>query len=423
MGYPKIESLPMYIEISNFLLYAGLFYFFFKKKCTLILSYIIAIWAFSAFLGIFYTQSEVYREGMFKLSLIPFLFLFICFIISLYPFINQRQEIFHISYYNTKYLNIFSWFVVIISFFPFIELIYRLMILISSGQFFYLGAMYKDVAEGKEDSLIQLSLISTRLAGLVKSFKILSLILFFYYLQKEKNNKILIIGLLIAAFTPALFTLSIGGKTNLIYFLLYFIGLYLFLRKSLPQKNKKIIKKIIGLIVLIITILIIFLSIGRYVIGTGDSNSDYKMYLFQYSAESMYNFNENVFHTNKYLNGYYTSLPFFHDIGITDITVAERRDYYSSQVKYPIQLFYTFIGMFYADFGLFGCIFVLIILSFLFGKIKKGIQISLPNLILLSTYMYMLIQGLFYYCYSTSYTPIYANMMFYFIANILNKRK
>lgn len=413
----------MYIEISNFLLYAGSLYFFFKKKCTFILLYIVAIWTFSAFLGIFYTQTEVYREGMYKLSLMPFLFLFICFLISLYPFINQRQEVHRIYYGNTRYLNIFSWFIVIISVFPFIELMFRLVTLVASGQIFYLGAMYNNVADGKEESLIQLSLTSTRLAGFVKSFKVLSLVLFFYHLQQERVNKSLIIGLLIAAFTPALFTLSIGGKTNLIYFLLYFIGLYLFLRNCLPSQNRKVIKKIIGIIVLIITTLTVILSIGRYVIGTGDSNTDYKMFLFQYSAESMYNFNENVFHTNKYLNGYYTSLPLFHDLGITDLTVSERRDYYASQVKYPIQLFYTFIGMFYADFGILGCVLTLIILSFIFARIKKGYQISLPNLVLLSTYMYMLIQGLFYYCYSTSYTPIYANLIFYFIANILNTRK
>lgn len=412
----------MFFEISNFILYGGLLYFFFKKRSTLILLYIIAIWAFSAFLGIFYPQTEVYREGMFELSFMPFLFLFICFVISLYPLINQRYEINYVYYGNIKYLNIFSWFIIIISFFPFIELLYRLFSLVSSGQFLYLGAIYKDVAEGKEESLVQLSLTSTRLATLVKSFKVLSVILFFYYLQKEKINKILVFGLLISSFTPSLFTLSIGGKTNLIYYLLYIVGMYLFLKQSLAPKNKKMIKKIIVSIILIITLLTVVLSIGRYVIGTNDNNTDYKMFLFQYSAESMYNFNENVFHTNKYLDGYYTSLPLFQDLGLTDITIAERRDYFSSKVTFPVQLFYTFIGMFYADFGLLGCISILIILSFTFNKIKKGYQITLPRLVLLSTYLYMLIQGLFYYCYSTSYAPIYANLIFYFIASMLNRK-
>lgn len=412
----------MYIGILNFMFYAGLLYLF-RRKNNLFLIFIIAIWTVSAFLGIFYSQSDVYRDGMFQLSIIPFIFLFVGFIISLYPFVNQQQEINTISYNNIKYLNAFSWFIVIISLLPFIELLYQIISMVSSGKFFLLGAMYDDVAEGKEESLIQLSLISTRLSFYVKSFKVLSVVLLFYYLQKEKINKYLIGGLFMTSFIPALFTLSIGGKTNLVYYLLYIIGMYVYLRKSLSLKRRKIIKRFIWSIIIVITILTIALSIGRYVIGMRYGDSDYKMFLFQYSAESMYNFNENIFHTNRTLKGFYSSLPFLHDLSLTDVTIADRRDFLSSKVLFPVHLFYTFIGVFYADFGAIGSLLLLILLSFLFGKIKKGKDISLPNLVLLSTYIYMLVQGLFYYCYCTSYAPVYANILFYFIASLLDNKK
>ena len=105
----------MYIEILNFALYAGFLYISFKRKYIAFLLYTAAIWTASAFMGIFYTQTNVYRDGMFKLSMEPFIFLFICFVISLYPFIKQRNEINHISYNNIRYLNIFSWSIIAVS--------------------------------------------------------------------------------------------------------------------------------------------------------------------------------------------------------------------------------------------------------------------------------------------------------------------
>lgn len=413
----------MYIEIFNFTFYAGLLYLF-RKRGILFLLFIISVWALSAFLGIFYSQSDVYRDGMFQLSFVPFIFLFTGFVISLYPFVNQKQEIYSINYNgNAKILNAFSWFVVIISLLPFSELLYQFLQMFLSGKFLVLGAMYDDVAEGKEESLITLSLTATRLSAYVKSFKVLSVVLLFYYLQKERMNKYLISGLLMVSFLPALYTLSIGGKTNLIYYILYIIGMYVYLRKTLSSTGEKIIKRFIVCILIVIVVLTIALSIGRYIIGMRYGGLDYNMFLFQYSAESMYNFNENVFHSNRTLNGFYSSLPLFRDLGLTDVTIADRRDFFSLKVSFPVQLFYTFIGVFYADFGAIGCLLLLGLLSFLFSRIKASYNISLPNLVLLSTYIYMIVQGLFYYCYCTSYAPVYANILFYIIANILENRK
>lgn len=412
----------MYIEILNFALYAGFLYISFKRKYIAFLLYTAAIWTASAFMGIFYTQTNVYRDGMFKLSMEPFIFLFICFVISLYPFIKQRNEINHISYNNIRYLNIFSWSIIAVSLFPFIELCYRIFVMIQSGQFFLLGEMYESVSNGKEESLIQLSLTTTRLATPIKSLKVLSVVLLFYYLQQERINKYLIIGLIIVSFMPALFTLSIGGKTNLIYYILYIIGMYFFLRMSISKRNTFILKKLIISMIVLISIFTIALSIGRYVVSEKYDNSNFVMYLFQYFSESMFNFNENAYHTNKYLNGYYSSLPLLNDLNLTDVTVLDRRSFFSTKLNIPVHLFYTFIGMFYVDFGSIGCLLLLIISSVLFSKITKGGKISLPNLVLLSTYLYMIIQGLFYYCYTTSYAPVYANILFYIIAKFIDNK-
>ena len=95
------------MEWINAFLYIALFIVLYRFNRNRFSIFISAIWGFSAFLGLFYVHSEVYREGVYKTSLIPFLYLFLMFLISIFPFIKEKDSIKNISFRSPKIIKNF----------------------------------------------------------------------------------------------------------------------------------------------------------------------------------------------------------------------------------------------------------------------------------------------------------------------------
>ena len=408
------------MELFNFSLYALLLIYLWKKKKSWICIVIVGMWAFSAFCGIFYTSSTVYRNGRYETSIEPFIYLFCALCVSLMPFMRQTVvDIQRIQYNNRRWLDLFCIGVGILAIEPFVEAIYHLIDFIITGRFLLLGANYDDVATGQMDALIQRSSIGAKLTTAMLMLKVVTPLLFFYYLQYKNRNRYILIGLFIAAIVPALANVSVGSKTEIIFFLTYMIGLYLMLGKTLETSARKLMRKLIISAGCIVIAMVIGLSIGRYIIGGhGDGENSVGAYLFQYTAESMYNFNENAYHELRPLHGSMTCFPPMKALGLLSDQIDDRRDYNSMHMMGPAHLFYSYFGDFYLDFGFVGAFFIFIITSLLFSKIKIKQNMSLTSLSLFSLYLYAMMNSLFYFCFKANWMSIYGSLLFFIIAKI-----
>ena len=78
-------------EIINAFLYCGLFYYLFLKGANRLVLFVISIWTVSAVLGIFYTKMDIYKyrsNDLEELQLLPFFYLFVCFVLCVRPLIK-----------------------------------------------------------------------------------------------------------------------------------------------------------------------------------------------------------------------------------------------------------------------------------------------------------------------------------------------
>lgn len=390
----------------------------YNKTKVSIASFISSIWAISAVLGLFYKDTELYRGGLYPITFTPFLYMFICFLISLLPIIVKSNQITSIKLKDYQWIKPISYIISILSIVPAIELTSQFFELIVTGQFLLLGENYEDVANGEEEALINVSSYSRFIIKILISLKVLIPILFYLYLNKAKYNKKVLIGLFFASIIPALNSMAMGGKTELVYFILYFSCLYLIFKKSLKGNTVKSIKKIIRVISISGVILILGLSIGRYGAGSHNtSNSGPFDFLMQYSSETMYNFNQNAYHEKKGLDGYITMLPVLYKLKLTKVKPEDRREYMSERLNCPTHIFYSTFGDLYLDFGFTKTLAILILLSFaILAIIKKENYIE--DIALIATYVYILSTSLFYFCFKGNWNPIFINIIIYIVAKI-----
>lgn len=412
------------MEIINLFLYVSLLLLIFKKAPNAIFAkYIVSLWAFSAFIGLYYVESDNYREGFHELAFLPFLYLFLCFCLLIFGFCKQKETIKYIYYRSENSLLIFCRFICILALFPFVEIVYQLIDLFVSGRFLLLGANYDLVASGEAESLVSYSKFSVLSLEFLRGFKIVGVVLFFYFLQKQKIDKLLLIGLLILSLLRAFQSISNGNRTEMMWFLIYFIGMWLLLKKTISDKGKIFMKHVFIIGAVVFGSIFVGLTIGRYIIGQGGSNEDASNAVMQYTAEGMFSFNNSMFYEDGDLGGIATILPVMQTLGITDVTMENRKDYVRSHMKGNPIIFYTIIGDFYNDYGFFWTPIILALICFIILKIKIREKMSLCNLILLSTFMYIIANGLFYYCMKTYYTPIYCNLLFYLFAKQLETKR
>lgn len=404
----------MIAPIANFFLFFILGFFTrVKRPKATFAFFIIGIWTFSAFLGVFYHNSQMFRQGFFDVSFFPFFYLFICLAVALIPFLKQTVYIEEVSspVKLTKYLMIFLGVIAIP---PFIEITSKLVEMAISGQFLLLGANYDEVARGNAESDLQISRISWILVTYLRHLKIASLVLFFFYLQQEKSNKFILLGLFIASIVPGLANVTVGNRTEIVWFVLFFLSLYVLLIHCFPQKTRKFLHRIMLAGGIILLAIFMALSIGRYTLGVHYEGSFGVFdYLYMYTSESMYNFNTLLFHENATTPGYNTLFPIQQSLGLTDVPLESRRHVVQQYQSSPAWLFYSFIGDFYSDFGFGGTFIVISLISIVFSFLKIKRIMRLSSFILLSTCIYMVVNGLFYFCYKISYGPIYTNIILF----------
>lgn len=408
------------MEYINVLLYLLLFIILYRRKCNKVAILATGIWLLSAVIGLLYVQMPVpiYKNALgHELTFAPFLYLFVCFFITLLPLLSNREDVRVIYTTKKQLLYPFLWILAVCALFPFLESLFYLIKLVITGQFMTMAANYDDISAGNIQGF-QVSYISNRIIVLLTCMKLITPILFFYVYQNVKASKYLKIGLFIASITPAVNNMCNGGRVQTVFITLYYIALYLLFKEALNESARKLLKKISLYIFVVIGTAFIAMTVGRFVLGDNFGGGSALDFIFQYTSEGMFNFDNSMYYVNNNTGGFATSWRIMYHLGLTDILPKNYVDFVTGRLGIPGWWFYTYIGDLYSDFGRVGTLLWISTCAFVFSLIRLQKKMNIADLFLYSIYLHIVMNGLFYYPHKISFEPIYAGIMFFLLFKI-----
>ena len=395
------------VEYINFLLYALFFAYLFKSNKPMLALFVAGIWTFSAFIGIFYFNSDVFRSSWHNVEIVPFFYLFVVVAILIYPLSRKKFKIDRI-YANEKLIRALAIFFVIIGIFPTIEVLLYFVKSLVTGQFMVNAMMYEDVADGLANSDIErnMSFIGVKLLHIVAYFNLFMPIVVFHLFSKRR--KFLSIAVFVVTMIHPIFAVCNGGRTRLVFMTLYYVSLFIVLKGIFARDLYLKIRKYMIIVATCIGLIFVGLSVGRFVLGNQYGKTALTDYLFQYTAESQYNFNNLAWHNRNPLMGDFTLWYFKEKIELRkSVNFKDRRVMLAKNTDIPTHLFYSLPGELVLDWGPTGALLIAIVIAFLFSRIRvKNGSIRMSSLLLLGAYIFLTSNSIFYYVYKV-YSEFY----------------
>jgi len=404
--------------IVNALLYWITFIFYqIKKKRFDLGSLLLLVFAISFSSSIYFFLNT--NIDFTKYSILPSLYLYICIMISIYPILRYNEGI-KIRKIKTHNNEIIIEAVIIIfaisSIIPFVENLFLCLKSSSDSSSYSIGSIYEnsiDIDQG-------LSWVGRKLNWLINTFQYVIPVLFFYELSKPKIRKLILIGLILAVLSTVLNAYANASRVGIVRILFYFILSYFLSRSFLDLKKKKIFKKVGFLFVSLIIGLVLLVTIARFNYDTTGKiqNEDNPLltWVSLYTGEGSLRFNTQMWHVNSHSNGD-NCFSFVKDsFGFpTFIDNDKRRSYYASNMHIQTEVFYTFIGDFYSDFGKIGTFLLVILLSVLLQKILVKLRYgNIETIIIAALILNIYIFGFTYFPYKTyqAQSVLFINLMF-----------
>ncbi|HHX70995.1 MAG TPA: oligosaccharide repeat unit polymerase [Gallicola sp.] len=220
------------------------------------------------------------------------------------------------------------------------------------------------------------------------------LILFFYAFVFIEKKHILKVMMFISSLSGAYFGLMVGGRTNLMYWILFFLFCLVLFWSYLTKKNKRIIYTISLVSLSFLAFYFIIITVGRAEHGhAGDTGS----FLLSYTGQSYLNF--CYFIENLNFHTYSTSriFPLTNSILFGRFDLSEYRFLIEQKSGMNIGIFYTFIGDIFVDLGLFGVLIYSILYFLIAKKIMKKTEFTLSSLLIVGIIYQIPLHGVFYY--------------------------
>ena len=200
----------------------------------------------------------------------------------------------------------------------------------------------------------------------------------------------MIVGFIISYLNPLLLGMTVGTRGALLWALLYFLQIFLFFRKVIPSKAKKIINRSFLCAAVGIIAIFMVITISRF---SSDQYSDFALtdWIYRYMGESFCNFNTECWYTKGITLGK-NCFAFFSSIVGGD----GQRDYLALEriTGTRMNVYNTLFGDLLYDFGhIFAAIFVLC-LCYISSKLRpRNGNFVLPNFFLYSVCFYILLSG------------------------------
>lgn len=269
---------------------------------------------------------------------------------------------------------------------------------------------YKDVLDARQTLLSGEASVTLPLPQVVMSFLGLAaicypitLFIFFYnnaYRPKRKMESFL---LLLASMAFVVKSLAYTSRDGVVYWCMTYIVMYLLFKSIIPDKRKRILISPFVIIAIFGGTAFLLISIGRFMNGEAGVLAR----LFDYLCQPFLNFAQQ--YQSVDLKHYYGHLNFQFICGLfsgntTETTMYETLIEDSNSVGFRLNVFSSFAGTFFLDFGKKGTLFLAFAMYLItsrlvrsYNRIKKKGKISIPHLFIILQIYLIYFQGLFYF--------------------------
>lgn len=376
----------------------------FIKHKNGIAKYITIIWVVSTISAFFFQFiiGNVYN----KISFVPYFFIIICFLLSIYPIIKNGNISERIdSTQSTKILSYVMWFFIIISIIPFIENLFQVLKSVNTSNNEIIADIYDSKMYGGGLKITWLSPIGKLFNSVIGIFIQFLFFVPFYLLTESKLKKKFFQLMFLPLANHLLFQIAVAGRGTVVLFILNAIFFLILFNKIIPRERLKIIYIFfLSLIFLLISALTIITFARKEATNAGDETI---VFIGYYIAKSHLDFNNNLWHINVYTEGDNTCAFFKNLIGLeTFKSFLKKEAFWESQIGVQPGYFYTYIGDFYMDFGPFltlAIFFLIFLIAILYFSSSK--KMSTMKLFLFFLYCEILIMG-----WSINYFKTYDSM-------------
>ena len=383
-------------------------------------------YSFCSSLSSVYLYFEDGRAGFYigaygKITLPPYLYLFSVLLISFYPLLklntSKIKEI-HANNYEHQ-LYVISVLFIVASILPFVEnMIYLIKTLFFSEISSVVSATF--YTKRLENIVTWHSFAGKKLNTILLCFKQIIPLLFFFWLSKDNKHfafKILLIIPLLNGFTHDFLTAS---RANLFMDWIYIMLSMFIFKHTLSKKMWSLMKRVNVMLVASLFSFTIIISVARF----GESLS--KSYQFSiwswisiYLGEATLRFNVFMWNIKHYMFGDNTFSGIKYILGFNTTTdLLEREFELMSKSGIILNVFHTFIGDFYGDFGPFGSLLLVVLFILpliLFFDYNKS-SVPFYSILYISIWYSICVYGITYFAYKVSFLNYSLIIQLIFIA-------
>ena len=373
-----------------------------STNCGMTTSFVLIVYSFSAFFAIIYYLLDVF-DKVHNLKFLAFVIWWLLFIISLLPlYIYDRQKIKSIKF-KKNVLNYCCIIGLMTSILPFIEYIMHLDLLMQSADLETSLLDMHDEAE-KPILLSNWGQLSMKFSNYVYYVVLLSIIPVF---QTAHKNIFAVLGIILMIVNRVLPGVILSSRPMMIQSMIQLIVVFVLFYPLMDENTRK--KSLsFGIKALVIIFSgIIFVTIYRHLgyIARG-SDTTLLYFISRYVGEGITNFAQYILDIKYYFNGDICFWLFKDILGLNPIEMSRDLSYaLESKTGYPGNEFYTYIGNFIQDIGIFGTLVFFTLLSFILCKYfrcNKKYTIKLSTLYIVLIYTTVIIYGTMFYQYSWS---------------------
>lgn len=259
--------------------------------------------------------------------------------------------------------------------------------------------------------------------ALIRRFEMLVIVLLFYQLSKHKTKYVYMLIVPIVVF--ALFKLLSGSRGGLVGTGLLLVTLFFTIKQTLPLKVRKTVIKVGVVVSCFFALALAAISISRFSQNT-NKEVTIDVWISQYMGEAIPRFSDDVWDVKTLLDGNQNfiflrkllGLPYIEDYDVY-------KTLYEIKLGTPVDVFYTFMGDIYLDFGTIGGIIFAIIFALIFSRfLNVKNDISIPTLTSLCLFFNLLGFGFTANVYRTIFIQenimwqIFAILALYAIQNV-----
>lgn len=399
----------VFCHVVNCVLFLCLFLFSKRKRGIKRFDqsdYVYLIWTISSVFSLLYVFSPDTYEGQGDTLLSNVFLVFGLFVLFSWPIYFCRDlDANDISDCNNPLLEAMCYFVALISILPFIEHTFHLF---SSDTLKEMGSYHDEKIN--LNSASHLSYVSGKLMIIILYFKYVTPVLFLYYVNKNHNsrNRMITIGLFMSLLIDVIRNFSIGARFYAIQDFSLYIFLYLYFRNTFSSQTKKKLVKISSIISILVGMGILSITIYRF---ATTSDEGILVSLYRYAGEGFGNLYSDMMYITQHTYGAHIFRQLFDIPSETLSFITGIRMF----------VYYTFIGDFYADFGLLTTvIFFVIISSVVYYTLIRKRRKSWGSICLFILYVSILTSGFMYTPFMNTFNGLIGAIIFIILYNLYN---